>query len=102
MGIPLITICYLLVNIGYITVLTPQEILNTDAVAVVSHVIFLKQQISRYLRFRTERVYPKCFLTKNLKSLSSFINNLEFKCETRRKKREKSGVHLARASPEQR
>ena len=40
MGIPLITICYLLVNIGYITVLTPQEILNTDAVAVVGHVIF--------------------------------------------------------------
>ena len=36
MGIPLITICYLLVNIGYITVLTPQEIVNTDAVAVVS------------------------------------------------------------------
>ncbi|XP_073256439.1 b(0,+)-type amino acid transporter 1-like isoform X2 [Porites lutea] len=35
MGIPLITICYLLVNIGYITVLTPQEIVNTDAVAVI-------------------------------------------------------------------
>jgi len=33
-GIPLVTVCYLLVNIGYVTALTPQEILETDAVAV--------------------------------------------------------------------
>ncbi|XP_078381316.1 b(0,+)-type amino acid transporter 1-like isoform X3 [Oculina patagonica] len=33
-GIPLVTSCYLLVNIGYFTVLTPQEVLDSDAVAV--------------------------------------------------------------------
>ncbi|XP_068738083.1 b(0,+)-type amino acid transporter 1-like isoform X1 [Montipora capricornis] len=36
LGIPVVTVCYLLVNIGYVTVLTTQEILNTDAVAVIS------------------------------------------------------------------
>lgn len=34
-GIPLVTSCYLLVNIGYFTVLTPQEVLDSEAVAVV-------------------------------------------------------------------
>lgn len=34
LGIPVVTVCYLLVNIGYVTVLTTQEVLNTDAVAV--------------------------------------------------------------------
>jgi len=33
-GIPLVTSCYLLVNIGYFTVLTPQEVLDSEAVAV--------------------------------------------------------------------
>lgn len=33
-GIPLVIVCYLLVIIGYLTVLTPQEFLTTDAVAV--------------------------------------------------------------------
>ena len=36
-GIPLVIVCYLLVIIGYLTVLTPQEFLTTDAVAVVSN-----------------------------------------------------------------
>lgn len=31
---PLVTACYLLVVTGYLTVLTPQEFLTTDAVAV--------------------------------------------------------------------
>ena len=34
-AVPLVTSCYVLVNIGYLTVLTPQEFLDSDAVAVV-------------------------------------------------------------------
>ncbi len=34
-GIPLVTICYLAVNVAYLTVLSPQEMINSDAVAVV-------------------------------------------------------------------
>ena len=35
-GIPLVTVCYVLVNIAYLTVLSPTEILTSSAVAVVS------------------------------------------------------------------
>ena len=35
-GIPLVTVCYVLVNIAYLTVLSPAEILTSSAVAVVS------------------------------------------------------------------
>ena len=35
-GIPLVTVCYLTVNIAYLTVLSPQALINSEAVAVVS------------------------------------------------------------------
>lgn len=35
-GIPLVTICYILMNIAYFTVMTPTELLQSQAVAVVS------------------------------------------------------------------
>lgn len=35
-GIPLVTGCYVLVNIAYLAVLSPAEIMTSSAVAVVS------------------------------------------------------------------
>lgn len=35
-GIPIVTLCYVLVNISYLTVMSPIDILTSDAVAVVS------------------------------------------------------------------
>ena len=35
-GIPLVTVCYLLVNISYLLVMSPAEMMISDAVAVVS------------------------------------------------------------------
>lgn len=35
-GIPIVTVCYVLVNVSYLTVMSPTEILTSDAVAVVS------------------------------------------------------------------
>ena len=35
-GIPLVTVCYVLVNIAYLAVLTPAEVMESSAVAVVS------------------------------------------------------------------
>ena len=35
-ALPLTTICYGLVNVSYLTVLTPQEIISSDVVAVAS------------------------------------------------------------------
>lgn len=35
-GIPTVTFCYILVNVGYFTVMSKEEILISDAVAVVS------------------------------------------------------------------
>jgi L-type amino acid transporter 9 len=35
-GIPLVTVCYLAVNVAYLTVLSPQALINSEAVAVVS------------------------------------------------------------------
>ena len=40
LGIPLVTVCYLLVNISYLTVMSPSEMMISDAVAVVSGVRF--------------------------------------------------------------
>ena len=40
-ALPLTTICYVLVNVSYFTVLTPQEIIDSGAVAVVSQWIVL-------------------------------------------------------------
>lgn len=36
-GIPLVTVCYVLVNIAYLAVLTPAEVMASSAVAVVSN-----------------------------------------------------------------
>ena len=38
-GIPLVTVCYVLVNIAYLAVLTPAEIKVSSAVAVVSSLV---------------------------------------------------------------
>lgn len=35
-GIPLVTVCYILMNVSYFTVMTPTELLQSQAVAVVS------------------------------------------------------------------
>ena len=35
-AIPMVTVCYLLVNISYLTVMSPSEMMISDAVAVVS------------------------------------------------------------------
>ncbi len=35
-GLPLVTLTYLLVNMAYFTVMSPEELLQSDAVAVVS------------------------------------------------------------------
>jgi len=40
-GIPMVTLCYILVNISYMTVMTTEEILSSDAAAVVSWFLFI-------------------------------------------------------------
>ncbi len=35
-GIPLVTVCYIFVNIAYFSVMSPTELLQSSAVAVVS------------------------------------------------------------------
>ena len=37
MGIPFITACYVIMNISYLTVLTPLQLANSQAVAVVRY-----------------------------------------------------------------
>jgi amino acid transporter len=36
-AIPMVTVCYLLVNISYLTVMSPSEMMISDAVAVVRY-----------------------------------------------------------------
>lgn len=35
LGIPLVMACYILVNVAYLSVLSPEAIINSEAVAVV-------------------------------------------------------------------
>lgn len=35
-GIPLVSVCYVMVNVSYFTMMTPTEVLQSQAVAVVS------------------------------------------------------------------
>ena len=44
-GIPLVTVYYVLVNIAYLTVLSPEEILTSSAVAVVSKACSVQSEI---------------------------------------------------------
>ncbi len=37
-GMPLVTICYVSVNVAYLTVLSPEEMISSSAVAVVGSV----------------------------------------------------------------
>ena len=40
-SLPLVTVIYLLANVAYFAVLTPQEMLASSATAVVSHVTIM-------------------------------------------------------------
>ena len=46
-GIPLTTICYVMVNVAYLAVLSPTEMMESEAVAVVT-----KATLVPYLAFR--------------------------------------------------
>ena len=48
-GIPLVTVCYVLVNIAYLAVLTPAEVMESSAVAVVSNSCRLRFSLSQAL-----------------------------------------------------
>ena len=39
-GIPIVTLCYVLVNISYMSVMSTEDILMSDAVAVASIIFF--------------------------------------------------------------
>lgn len=49
-SLPLATGIYFLANVGYMAVLTPKEIIATDAIAVVSCVFRLWQKIFNLLK----------------------------------------------------
>nr|XP_006994791.1 solute carrier family 7 member 13-like [Peromyscus maniculatus bairdii] len=59
-ALPLITVVYLLANISYLTVLTPREILSTDAVAITW----------------TDRVFPQLTWTVPFAISASLFSNL--------------------------
>ena len=44
-SIPLVTLCYVLINISYLTVMSPQEMISSEAVAVV--IFFFQLNIIR-------------------------------------------------------
>ena len=50
-AIPMVTICYLLVNISYLAVMSPSEMMISDAVAVVSlkFLEFIRMNLSNFL-----------------------------------------------------
>ena len=52
-AIPMVTVCYLLVNVSYLTVMSPSEMMISDAVAVVSvlmtvHLLYCFQYLDLY------------------------------------------------------
>ena len=48
-GVPLVTVCYVSINVAYLTVLSPEEMIASNAVAVVHIIIPL--QLLRLLSF---------------------------------------------------
>jgi len=55
-AIPMVTVCYLLVNISYLTVMSPSEMMISDAVAVVRNTTFIRLECRLYtLRASTNK-----------------------------------------------
>lgn len=40
-GLPLVTVCYILVNVSYLAVMSPEELLASETVAVVRNSLFM-------------------------------------------------------------
>ena len=60
-GIPLVAVCYLLVNIAFFAVLSYEDILGAEAVALVSHaikIIMTNQQLLQEYIIRKEGECP--------------------------------------------
>ena len=55
LGIPLVTILYILVNVAYFTVMTPSQIIASPAVAIVRGDLkkFKFKEIYNFLNFKT-------------------------------------------------
>ena len=65
-SIPLVTVCYLLVNISYLVVMSPSEMMISDAVAVVCGFFFQWSSLEYRLKIcflyrRSELVLWECF-----------------------------------------
>lgn len=70
-GIPMVTLIYILVNIAYFTVLSPTEMLSASAVAVVSNSAGTsKFCVKRYKIFALSCWHPELI---DLSSKSSFV-----------------------------
>ena len=59
-AIPMVTICYLLVNLSYLTVMSPSEMVISEAVAVVRTKIEAKQKNQN-----RKTLFTLCFLFRN-------------------------------------
>lgn len=53
-GIPLVTVCYALINLSYLAVMSPMEMIESEAVAVVSLLVYIKKYLVKImiLKFR--------------------------------------------------
>lgn len=65
-AIPLTTCCYVLVNLSYLAILTPQEIIGADAVAVVTFYHIQARISAGFIRLLHPGMGESCFGTGQL------------------------------------